>query len=69
MLYALCKQYLIDKLKEAGIKTRPYTTRKALEKCMESQINADGVSQLCGVDQRLTAGLRCTNGGFPAGFR
>ena len=40
MLYALCKQYLIDKLKEAGIKTRPYTTRKALEKCMESHVGA-----------------------------
>ena len=40
MLYASCKQYLIDKLKEAGVKTRPYTTRKALEKCMESHVGA-----------------------------
>lgn len=40
MLYTACKQYLIDKLKEAGIKTRPYTTRKSLEKCMESHVGA-----------------------------
>ena len=30
------------------------------------RIDADGVSQLCGVNQRLTTGLRRTNGSFPA---
>ena len=28
-LYSECKQYLIDKLKEAGVKSKPYTTQKA----------------------------------------
>lgn len=40
MLYAQCRQYLIDKLKEAGVKTRIYTTQKLLEKCMESHVGA-----------------------------
>ena len=40
MLYAECKQYLIAKLREAGIKTRIYTTKKSLEKCMESHVGA-----------------------------
>ncbi len=40
MLYAQSKQYLIDKLKEAGIKSKPYTTEKALVKSQESHIGA-----------------------------
>ena len=32
MLYTESKQYLIDKLKAAGIKSKPFTTEKALEK-------------------------------------
>jgi len=40
VLYAECKQYLIAKLREAGIKTRIYTTKKSLEKCMESHVGA-----------------------------
>lgn len=40
MLYTQSKQYLIDKLKEAGIKSKPYTTEKALAKSQESHIGA-----------------------------
>lgn len=40
MLYAACKQYLIEKLKQAGVQTRIYTTHKALEKCVESHVGA-----------------------------
>lgn len=36
MLYTESKQYLIDKLKAAGIKSKPFTTEKALEKSQES---------------------------------
>lgn len=40
MLYAECKQYLIAKLREAGVKTRIYTTNKSLEKCVEPHVGA-----------------------------
>lgn len=40
MLYTDSKQYLITKLKEAGIATKIYTSQKALEKCMESHVSA-----------------------------
>ena len=40
MLYAQAKQYLLDKLKEAGVKAKPYTTRKALERGQDSHIGA-----------------------------
>jgi len=40
VLYAECKQYLVDKLKQAGIKTRIYTSEKLLEKCSESHVGA-----------------------------
>ena len=32
MLYKESKEYLLDKLKAAGLKSKPYTTQKALEK-------------------------------------
>lgn len=40
MLYQESKQYLLGKLKDAGLKSRPYTTLKALEKSQESHIGA-----------------------------
>lgn len=40
MLYGECKQYLIDKLKAAGVKTKPFTTRKSLERSQESHVSA-----------------------------
>ena len=40
MLYTDSKQYLLDKLKAAGLKSNPYTTQKALEKSSESHIGA-----------------------------
>lgn len=40
MLYTVTKQYLLDKLKEAGLKSKPYTTQKALEKSQESHVGA-----------------------------
>ena len=40
MLYTESKQYLVDKLKAAGIKSKPFTTEKALEKSQESHIGA-----------------------------
>lgn len=40
MLYTEAKQYLLDKLKAAGLKSNPYTTQKALEKSQESHIGA-----------------------------
>lgn len=40
MLYTDCKQYLIARLKAAGIKTKPYTTEKSLSKCLESHVGA-----------------------------
>lgn len=40
MLYTDSKQYLLDKLKGAGIKSKPHTTQKALEKSQESHVGA-----------------------------
>lgn len=40
MLYTEAKQYLLDKLREAGLKSNPYTTRKSLEKSLESHVGA-----------------------------
>lgn len=40
MLYAESKNYLIAKLKEAGLKSKPYTSQKALEKSQESHVGA-----------------------------
>ena len=40
MLYSDAKQYLLDKLKAAGLRSKPYTTQKALEKSQESHIGA-----------------------------
>lgn len=39
-LYAESKAYLIAKLKEAGVKSRPYTAVKRLEKSQESHVSA-----------------------------
>ena len=39
-MYAESKQYLIQKLKEAGLKSNPYTSEKALEKSQESHVGA-----------------------------
>lgn len=39
-MYAESKQYLLDKLKAAGLKSNPYTSEKALEKCMDSHVGA-----------------------------
>lgn len=39
-LYAESKAYLIGKLKEAGVKSRPYTAIKRLEKSQESHVSA-----------------------------
>lgn len=40
MLYTDAKQYLLRKLKEAGLKSNPYTTMKSLEKSQESHLGA-----------------------------
>lgn len=40
MLYAQSKNYLLGKLKAAGLKSIPYTTKKGLEKSNESHIGA-----------------------------
>lgn len=40
MLYSESKQYLVDKLKAAGIKTNIYTTQKSFDKSQESHIGA-----------------------------
>lgn len=40
MLYQESKAYLLAKLKEAGLKSKPYTTMKGLEKSQESHIGA-----------------------------
>ena len=40
MLYQESKAYLLVKLKEAGLKSKPYTTMKGLEKSQESHIGA-----------------------------
>lgn len=39
-LYAQSKAYLIAKLKEAGVKSKPYTVMKRLEKSQESHVSA-----------------------------
>lgn len=39
-LYVESKTYLLGKLKEAGLKSKPYTTQKSLEKSQESHIGA-----------------------------
>lgn len=39
-LYAESKAYLLAKLKEAGVKSRPYTAMKRLEKSQESHVSA-----------------------------
>ena len=39
-LYSESKAYLLAKLKEAGLKTKPYTTIKSLEKSQESHVGA-----------------------------
>lgn len=39
-LYAESKAYLIAKLKEAGVKSKPYTAVKRLEKSQESHVSA-----------------------------
>ena len=40
MLYTQAKAYLAGKLKEAGLKTKPYTTMKSLSRSMESHVGA-----------------------------
>jgi hypothetical protein len=40
LLYTEAKQYLLDRLKAAGLRSNPYTTRKSLEKSQESHIGA-----------------------------
>lgn len=39
-LYAESKAYLLAKLKEAGVKSKPYTALKRLEKSQESHVSA-----------------------------
>ncbi len=39
-MYAECKQYLLAKLKAAGLKSNPYTSQTALDKSMESHVGA-----------------------------
>ena len=40
MLYTQAKAYLVGKLKEAGLKTKPYTTMKSLSRSLESHVGA-----------------------------
>lgn len=40
MLYTQAKAYLVEKLKEAGLKTKPHTTMKSLSRSMESHVGA-----------------------------
>ena len=40
MLYTEAKQYLLEKIKAAGIQTNPYTTWKKLRECRESHVGA-----------------------------
>ncbi len=40
MLYTEAKQYLLNMLKTAGLKSKPYTTQKSLERSQESHIGA-----------------------------
>lgn len=39
-MYSQSKQYLLQKLKGAGLKTNPYTSEKALERSQESHVGA-----------------------------
>lgn len=39
-MYAQAKSYLLEKVKEAGLKSKPHTTRKALERSQDSHIGA-----------------------------
>lgn len=40
MLYTEATAYLLQKLKDAGLKTKPYTTMKSLSRTMESHVGA-----------------------------
>lgn len=40
MLYTEAKAYLIQKLKDAGLNTKPHTTMKSLSRTMESHVGA-----------------------------
>ena len=63
MLYTESKQYLIDKLKAAGIKSKPFTTEKALEKSQESHIGAVLFEREVPKRDTETKRERCTKGG------
>ena len=39
-MYTQAKQYLLERLKGAGLKTKPHTTRKALERGQDSHVGA-----------------------------
>lgn len=39
-MYVACRTYLCELLKQAGMKTKPYTSEKTLEKCQESHVCA-----------------------------
>lgn len=39
-MYAQAKQYLVERLKAAGLKSKPHTTQKALERSQESHVGA-----------------------------
>lgn len=39
-MYAEAKQYLLDKLKASGLKSKPHTTQKGVERSQESHIGA-----------------------------
>lgn len=39
-MYKECKDYLLDAIKAAGIKTNPYTSVAALSKCVDSRVGA-----------------------------
>lgn len=39
-MYSESKQYLINKLREAGLRSKPYTTEKALLRCLDSHMGA-----------------------------
>lgn len=39
-MFVECRQYLIDKMKEAGLKSAPYTSMKELQQSLESHVGA-----------------------------
>ena len=39
-MYSQAQEYLIGKLKEAGLKTKPHTTKKSIERSQESHVGA-----------------------------